>query len=221
MNLKFDIDTTYNSINKYLSNDNKYEYNEDDVILFYHHDKINYDFLKDICEINDFVPITSNYVDHQILKYDNLSEEEINYFINKFNFNFNEININYSNYNLYHIRLNDSYFDQKKNIEKKKINELEKILLKNMNKNSLNILISNSKKFKDYMKNYDFIKIIDNIPVHTSFNKDTNIIKSVIEDIYLIKNANIIYTYSEYKWISGFILWYSKLYKKKLINMKR
>lgn len=219
-NLKFDISTQYNIINTYLEN-KTYNFKEEDVIVFNYNEKINYDFIKKICENNEFVPISSNYYYNlEKLKYEKMNEEEINYFLNKFNFNFNDININYNNFNLYHIRLSDYYFNLNNKLNKENIKKIENIILKKINKNELNILISNSKVFKDYMKKYNFIKIIDNIPIHTASSNDNINIKSILEDIYLIKNANIIFTYSEYQWISGFVFWLSQLYKKKLINLK-
>jgi hypothetical protein len=125
-------------------------------------------------------------------------------------------------YNLFHYRFGDDYL-----IEKKEFNN--KLYLHNflINKKENSLVISDSLSFKikihDICINDDVFVYMNN-PYHTKvMNNDTiqnNINLDTLCDFMLMKNAKSIYCYSQYNWISNFILWTSIIYDIPLNNLK-
>lgn len=79
------------------------------------------------------------------------------------------------------------------------------------------ILMSNSNKFKNYVKTripniYTLEPKTSNSEMHIGLNQDESIVEFTLIEYNIIKKAKKIKTYSEYNWISAFVLWPSKIY---------
>jgi hypothetical protein len=56
---------------------------------------------------------------------------------------------------------------------------------------------------------------------HIGYETTHAILKATIEDYQILMGATMIYTYSVYNWISGFVNWCSTAYGIPLINLKK
>lgn len=227
--LKFDIDLRYHPISKYFINSEKYIYNGNDIKIFYnvgYKQKNNFfvkkfnDYFNNIKkDINNKYYICSNIFPN---KKKIITRNEKNIIKKLLKINNNLILFKnrkfLKNYNIIHIRFKDSNMNE---YNLKKFRNISRKILKNINKKYKHILISNNINFKNYMKRFKFLKIIDNDPGHLGEINDENKIYSTILDYYLIIKSKKIYAYSEYSWISGFVDYSSKIYSIKLINLKK
>ena len=78
------------------------------------------------------------------------------------------------------------------------------------------ILMSNSKVFKDYVKERKEIIMIncENCDeLHIGLNPVSNIIEFTLLEYYILCGSKYIITYNQYDWISAFVYWTSKYYK--------
>jgi len=55
---------------------------------------------------------------------------------------------------------------------------------------------------------------------HIGYEKDSAVHESMITDYQILANASVIYTYSSYIWVSGFVQWVANAYNRPLIDMK-
>jgi hypothetical protein len=124
-------------------------------------------------------------------------------------------NIPYNPYDILHYRLGDADFVDNRKIDMK-------IFIDNflMNKKDNDILMSDSKKFKKIMKGKSNVYICDFDVGHIGVEKDDTKIKNTLCEFFIITRARKIKTYSVYPWVSGFMLYTSKLYDIELINLK-
>lgn len=217
--IKYDIDFKYNDIYPFLINKKKYKYRQKDIIYFNSskNHKINYKKIRKQHKKNKnkYLIICTN-----IFKNETFNNREQKIFKNKLKLNIKKIDINnyiknnknlFKNYELIHIRFDDKYFIND-NFDENIFFEIENLILNIINIKKNYILISNSKTFKNYMKKHNFLKIFDNEPAHLGKNNNYLKAKSTAFDIYLIQNAKKIYTYSQYKYLSGFVYWLANIY---------
>ena len=200
-----DIQVKNNSINRFMYGDENCH--DNDIIHF---------LLKNN---NKTVYINSNNFPHQ----DNITEDIKQFIKNLFVFtnNFenalnNSLNKLPKNYDVYHYRLGDKVFHDDtinfNNIvssfnDRKKTNDIFLI------SDSLNL---KTKIYEIYKNNKVFVFL--NKPQHTQ--NESNNIENTIIDFFLVTKAKNIYCYSNYRWISNFVLWTSYIYDINLVNLK-
>lgn len=218
------IDFSVHALNKYIINTlpDDLKVNNNYINSFVYGDENNHD--NEIINLllnhnNEYVYISSNNYPHQ----DNITEDIKQFIKNIFVFNndfeklLNEsLNKLPTNYDIYHYRIGDEVFYND-------INKFDNIINSfNNRKNSNNIfLISDSlnlktKIYEIYKNNKVFVFL--NKPKHTQY--DSNNIEDTIIDFILVTKAKNIYCYSNYRWISNFILWTSYIYDINLVNLK-
>ena len=73
-----------------------------------------------------------------------------------------------------------------------------------------------TKIYEIYKNNKVFVFL--NKPQHTQY--ETNNIEDTIRDFFLVTKAKNIYCYSNYRWVSNFVLWSSYIYDIKIVNIK-
>uniref|UniRef100_A0A6C0JIW6 Uncharacterized protein n=1 Tax=viral metagenome TaxID=1070528 RepID=A0A6C0JIW6_9ZZZZ len=105
------------------------------------------------------------------------------------------------NYSVLHYRLNDIEMiniDNNKAIYDKYLENL----LSNVEEDS--ILISTSKKFKDFVKTKNSVFMFDIDIGHLGYAAHKDIIKDTLYEFFLLSRARLIKTHSVYRWLSGF-----------------
>jgi hypothetical protein len=117
-----------------------------------------------------------------------------------------------SDYNILHYRLGDKFDNKNKNYNK----YIDSILI---NKEENDILMSDSIKFKELIKEKTDIYMFDIDIGHIGTDNDDKLIKNTLLEFFIMTNANKIKTYSNYTWISGFVLWASYIYNIPLIQI--
>ena len=130
-------------------------------------------------------------------------------------------------FNIIHFRLSDNFNINKKiqdnniKIPKEYLQSLENIFVSNYEKND--ILLTNNENFKNYIKNkYNCSTFYTKI-FHLGLlknNTDKKIIMDSLLELFIQAKSHKIKTYSDYKWISRYVYWNSKIYNIPLIDMK-
>jgi hypothetical protein len=116
--------------------------------------------------------------------------------------------IPYDTFNIFHYRINDNEFLNKS--EEIKYNVYIEHLTKYKEKND--ILITDTKKLKNYIYLYDDIFMFDTKICHLGLSKDADAIRDTLFEFFLITLSNKIKTYCKIHEISGFVKWISKIY---------
>jgi hypothetical protein len=116
--------------------------------------------------------------------------------------------IPFNEYNIMHYRLNDNEFLNIKNDTKYE----EQLNILNEHVEYNDILVSDTKKFKDYVFFNSDIFMFDTKICHLGLSKDSDEIRDTLFEFFLILNAKKIKTYCRIHSISGFINWASKIY---------
>ena len=223
------IDLRSHVFKDYLLNDVSYDVNN---IVVEKHFEYMYD--NEICHnstlINDLSNLTFNCISICTNTFPEINEitDEIKIFIRnilklkpEYNIYFKEKLKNIPNeYNLFHYRFGDEHL-----IEKKRINlrHFYNHFISNKKLNS--VVISDSFLFKKCIytlhNNIDVYCFLNN-PEHTktmgTINNNDKL--ETLCDFFLIQNAKSINCYSNYRWISNFILWTSIIYNIPLYNLK-
>ena len=122
---------------------------------------------------------------------------------------------NLNNYNIQHFRFKDG-IDPDNN----KCKECYQLLKKTYNKTD--ILMSNSKVFKDYVlkrKKINVINCDDCEQLHIGYNPTSKVIEFTLIEYYILCKSKLIHTYSEYDWISAFVYWPAQFYNIKIKNI--
>lgn len=130
-------------------------------------------------------------------------------------------------YTIKHVRFNDAVFTD----DKEQTEEFEKFFkMIHDTYTSTDVLISNSKEFKKYVKT--------KLPIYTiecgdgecsaahmagvgAYPGNKESYKNTLIDFYIMCGSQHIYTYSQYEWISNFSNWASKLYGIPLENTQK
>ena len=203
--LPLDMEVKKNYIHKFLYFDENDHYNE--IINFL------------LNNTSENVYISSNNFPHQ----ENITED-IKQFIKAiflFNNNFEKLlyeslNKLPKNFDVYHYRLGDEVFYNDKNNFYSIINSFNNRVKSNdvfLISDSLNL---KTKIYEIYKNNKVFVFL--NKPQHTQY--ETNNIEDTIIDFFLVTKAKNIYCYSNYRWVSNFVLWSSYIYDIKIVNIK-
>ena len=127
-----------------------------------------------------------------------------------------EAKINKENpYNIMHFRLGDSYLLENNEANFEKYN---KIIYDNLRPNSL--LLSDSNKFKQYVKQNKTINVFETNSAHLGVSDDLNAVRDTLFEFFVATNAESIVTYSNYSHVSGFMTAVSKIYNIPLIGRR-
>jgi len=124
-------------------------------------------------------------------------------------------------YHLFHYRFGDHVFERRKNTNSNLLTHFESFLYKE----ETCLLISDCLDFKKRVSQH-FADSSSNVvvhlttPKHTYQKEDENDINIFI-DFFLIMNSKSISCYSNYGWISNFVLWISALYDIPLRDLKQ
>lgn len=116
--------------------------------------------------------------------------------------------IPHNKYNIFHYRINDSEF----------LNKSEELIydiyLNHLlvNKEYNDILITDTKKLKDYIFLHDDIFMFDTKICHLGLCKESDAIRDTLFEFFLLISAVKIKTYCKIHQISGFVKWISLVY---------
>ena len=122
-------------------------------------------------------------------------------------------NLPIQEYNIFHIRLGDDFL-VKNNYTTNNYNEL---ITKFMSSNKLypnkHIIITDNKELKEYIKNQTQLYTLNTNICHIGLNQiSKDNLRDTLIEFFLLQHAQEITTFSIYHWISGFVLWVSKIY---------
>jgi hypothetical protein len=95
-------------------------------------------------------------------------------------------------------------------------------LLKNTY-NKTDILMSNSKVFKDYVLDRIDMRVIDCDgceQLHVGNNSSSKVVEFTLIEYYILCKSKSIHTYSEYDWISAFVYWPAQFYNIEIKNLR-
>jgi hypothetical protein len=121
--------------------------------------------------------------------------------------------IPYNVYNILHYRINDNEFLNKN--EEVSYEMYMNHLMKHKEKND--ILITDTKKLKNYMYLHDDIFMFDTKICHLGLSKDSDEVRDTLFEFFLITYASKIKTYCKIHKMSGFVKWVSKVYNIQII----
>jgi hypothetical protein len=114
------------------------------------------------------------------------------------------------NYNIIHFRLGDDKLYNSSNVSENDLNFYEDIFKRNYEEND--ILISDNKIFKDYIKLKYNVIVFDHKIAHLGLDDNYESVKGSLFDFFIQSKSKKIKTYTVYCWISGFVHWNCKLY---------
>jgi hypothetical protein len=173
----------YGAVEEYINN-----HNDNDIILM---------LTNDFCENEELDNETK-----QIIKNIFVPNYKFQNFINtKFS------KIPFDKWNIFHYRVNDNYFlNKQENIDY----DIYLDHLKN-NKEQNDILITDTKKLKDYIFKKDDIFMFDTKICHLGLSVQSDEIRDTLFELFLIMHSNKIKTYCKIHAISGFVKWISKI----------
>jgi hypothetical protein len=219
-NFKLIVDFQHHPISKYIVN-HKHQYydmiteNKDNIPLVRNTEK----FLEDKKDEDIIYLLSIQYPDDKninnkckdYIKSILTPNEEFLLYLNE-----KKYKIPYKKYNIMHFRIGDEV-DLVKTLKDAKFNYLLKTFEKY--KETDDILISDSNRFKKYMYMYSNIFFFDTDPVHMgNLSKEDDILDTLVE-FFLITGSKKIKTFNIYGWISNFVLWVSIIYDIPLVQM--
>ena len=143
-------------------------------------------------------------------------------FKTEFNSMCNELKIA-RNYSIMHLRLGDD--DLVRNVTNfEKYNQTVPIIDAHVRPNDNTLIIADSFAFKQYLRKvrpHLAHLIIPTKPIHLSHSteKDTQMIKETLFDLFLLMNARVIKTYTIYGWTSGFVQSVSHVFNIPLVSV--
>jgi hypothetical protein len=121
-------------------------------------------------------------------------------------------------YNILHYRLNDDEFKNKNSSKSLTyLNELTENV--NKNKESNDILISDSSSFKQYIFLNTDIFLFETKICHLGLSTDKDAIRDTLFEYFLLTRSSKIKTYCKIHEISGFVKWVSKIYDIPIIKL--
>jgi|LauGreSBDMM110SN_4_FD.fasta_scaffold06890_2 hypothetical protein len=125
--------------------------------------------------------------------------------------NFQLSKLPFHNYNIIHYRLNDDEF--KNGGVGKNTEYLNSILYSlNNNKESNDVLLTDSISFKEHSFLNSDVYIFDTKVCHLGLSKDYHAIRDTLFELFLITRSSKIKTYCKIHSVSGFVKWISEIY---------
>jgi len=125
-----------------------------------------------------------------------------------------EAKLNLGSYSCIHMRLGDNY-----KLNKLKAFKYFKIFQRCYSGNDL--FVSDNENFKKYIENkIPGIKMLKTPPTHLGQSQDKIGIRNTLIEYFLISNSTSIKTYSNYCWVSGFVMSISKVFGIPILDLK-
>ena len=116
-------------------------------------------------------------------------------------------------YHIIHFRLGDELLLEE-NVSDSNFHVYAELLKKNLKENT--ILLSDSQKFKDYVKGLpelsQRVQIHETNIKHLGISNDADGVRDTLFEFFLATQAQSIQTYSNYDWVSGFMMAASKIF---------
>lgn len=205
------IDTNISDLKFFFSLHNLQNYIEnslinDDIVM------VHTNSIWDLNEIQNTNTVNSLPIDEQeFIKKIFIPNNNFNDFIN------NKLSYINFDYNIIHFRCGDDRSFNLENLVNDDLSRFEEIFKKYYEKND--ILISDNKIFKNYIKSkYDVI-MFDTEILHTGFQSDIKSIEGTLFDFFLQIKSKKIKSFTAHNHISGFMLWNAKVYNIPLLIM--
>jgi hypothetical protein len=166
----------------------------------------------DLNEIKNTDTVNSLSIDEQeFIKNIFIPTENFNNFMN------NKLsNINFD-YNIIHFRCGDERSFNLENLLDNDLLKFEEIFNKYYESND--ILISDNKIFKNYIKSKYNVIVFDTEIGHTGFQNDINMIEGTLFDFFIQNKSKKIKSFTMHNHISGFMLWNAKVYNIPILIM--
>ena len=120
-------------------------------------------------------------------------------------------NLPLKNYNVFQFRMGDDEVVYNKDINIDYNKFFNKFISKNLFNPKEDIIISDSKKLKDYAKSKGYNTTQFN-PKHFGVHNDEKSTQELLLEIFMMSKAKKIKSYTVYSWTSGFTYWISKIY---------
>ena len=123
---------------------------------------------------------------------------------------------NLNNFTIQHFRFKDGI-----DPDYYKCEDCYKLLKKTYNETD--ILMSNSKIFKDYVLDRIDMRVIDCDgceQLHVGNNSSSKVVEFTLIEYYILCKSKSIHTYSEYDWISAFVYWPAQFYNIEIKNLR-
>jgi hypothetical protein len=193
----------------YLNNLENYIKNSliDNNVAMVHTNSIwNLDEIKNINTVNS-LPID----EQEFIKNIFIPTHNFNIFINN---KLNNINFDY---NIIHFRCGDDRSFDLENLVDSYLSRFEEIFKKYYEKND--ILISDNKIFKNYIRSKYNVIVFDTEISHTGFQSDISSVEGTLFDFFLQIKSKKIKSFTAHNHISGFMLWNAKVYNIPLLIM--
>ena len=190
-----------------------------------HKNEINY-----VCygEVEDYINQRDDDEIILILTNDFFDDEEIdneckqiikNIFVPNFFFqnfiNYKISKIPFPKWNIFHYRINDNEF-----LNKEVTGDFDGYFSHLIaNKEENDILITDTKKLKNYIFNHDDIFMFDTKICHLGLSTNSDEIRDTLFELFLIIHSVKIKSYCKIHFISGFVKWISKIYDIPIHNL--
>jgi hypothetical protein len=222
------VDIQHHPISQFLVND-QHEYNQlilqnKENILFIFPGELEL-YVQSITEDVTFFFTNENYIDKVT--------EECKEFVRKIltpNKEFQKYiddkrqQIPFIDYHILHYRLGDDFMIHGKKLDNESIEDKikdKRILLEDVKKQNTSntIFMSDSKEFKEYVKEHVDIFTFDIDIGHIGLDRCYSIIKDTLVELFIITHASSITTYTAYYWLSGFVKLSRDIYNVPLISL--
>ncbi len=124
-------------------------------------------------------------------------------------------------YNIFHIRLGDNFLIKNNNCTINFEEFINKLISNNAINPTKDIIITDNSQLKKYIKTRNDLYTPDTNIKHIGVDTNLETIRDTLIELFIMQNAEQIKTFSIYDWISGFVVWISKIYDIPLISMKK
>ena len=129
-------------------------------------------------------------------------------------------NLPVKEYNIFHIRLGDNYLIKNNNCTINFEEFINKLISNNSLEPTKDIIITDNTQLKKYIKTRNDLYTPNTNIKHAGIDTIPESIQDTLVELFLLQNAIKIKTFTVYAWISGFVVWISKIYDIPLISIK-
>jgi hypothetical protein len=211
-NIEFDLDFSQHPISNLLINtcSDIADVNYDDVPYIHccHNNEELWNFIVSLNSKEVYI-FTNNYVTQDI------TDEEKKIIRDKFipnlklkeaiNSTLQKLNLISHTYSVIHIRTGDKYLISGEKLKHMHINEIYDVLDKNMDKNTIYLVLSDNNELKSFLHSrYSNIISQVNTITHTVCSDNNDALYNTMVDFFLIANSNYVLSLSPYAHLSGF-----------------
>jgi len=139
--------------------------------------------------------------------------EPKNELIDEINKILNEVGENSNTYEIIHIRTGDNYLVNKNNIEDNVLKYTNETIKKHIFSDKKYILLSDNEQLNKYLLEQNpFLKSINTVKHHSLHTNDTNLLKDLLIDFFIMSKSNRITSFSSYPHGSSFSKWCAEIY---------